>query len=474
VREVARATTSNITLLASVKDSTAAFRKVYKETVRERKGVLAFYSWFWLVQGEPVGASFVLIPLLTLASLPIVLRAARTNPGYELPSLLVIGLLVRFVGAFPRFQNAADAVLYHSEGVRLAASYRQLDFSVDVGRDIPGTGGARLLSGLTHVIVNDDAFAAFLVFAWFGFLGCYLCYRALVLAFPEGNHRRYAVLLMLWPSLAFWPSSLGKEGWVLLAIGVTALGAARAYTRKPGGYVLLFIGLAGATLIRPHVAMLLVLAFGVAFLVGRRGEAAPGTLTPGSVAKVAGLLLLLVLGSYLASRTQDFLELEDFSTESIQTGQEDVRAQTEEGASEFDAPDPFSPIGYPVALVTVIARPFPFEASGSEQILTAGEGLVILGLLLGSWRRYRSLPRLLRSRPYVTFALTFVLVFVAAFGVISNFGILARQRTQVLPFVFVLLSLPAAGTTAEAQPRPKGLTTRRPYGSATPRQPGQV
>jgi nucleotide-binding universal stress UspA family protein len=40
VREVARATTSNITLLASVKDSTAAFRKVYKETVRERKKYL--------------------------------------------------------------------------------------------------------------------------------------------------------------------------------------------------------------------------------------------------------------------------------------------------------------------------------------------------------------------------------------------------------------------------------------------------
>ena len=28
-----------------------------------------------------------------------------------------------------------------------------------------------------------------------------------------------------------------------------------------------------------------------------------------------------------------------------------------------------------------------------------------------------------------------------AFGTISNFGILARQRTQALPFVFVLLAL---------------------------------
>ncbi|MDX1378074.1 MAG: universal stress protein, partial [Anaerolineales bacterium] len=39
-KAVARATNSNITLLASVKNSTAAFRKVYKETVRERKAYL--------------------------------------------------------------------------------------------------------------------------------------------------------------------------------------------------------------------------------------------------------------------------------------------------------------------------------------------------------------------------------------------------------------------------------------------------
>jgi hypothetical protein len=32
-------------------------------------------------------------------------------------------------------------------------------------------------------------------------------------------------------------------------------------------------------------------------------------------------------------------------------------------------------------------------------------------------------------------------VFFFAFGTISNFGILARQRSQAMPFVFVLLAL---------------------------------
>ena len=215
--------------------------------------------------------------------------------------------------------------------------------------------------------------------------------------------------------------------------------------------------------------MLLVLAFGVAFVVGRRDDARPGTLTPASIAKVAGLILLLVAGSYLANRTQDFLKLEDFSSESLEIGQEEVRTQTETGGSEFEAPEPFSPVGYPVAFVTVLARPFPFEASGSEQILIAAEGLFILGLALSSWRRFKALPRFLRTRPYVTFALAFLIAFVAVFGVISNFGILARQRTQVLPFVFVLLALPVVGATGEPEEKRGARAPRRSVGVVLPR-----
>jgi hypothetical protein len=34
--------------------------------------------------------------------------------------------------------------------------------------------------------------------------------------------------------------------------------------------------------------------------------------------------------------------------------------------------------------------------------------------------------------------------FVYGFAAVANFGILARERTQVLPFVFILLAIPAA------------------------------
>jgi len=62
-------------------------------------------------------------------------------------------------------------------------------------------------------------------------------------------------------------------------------------------------------------------------------------------------------------------------------------------------------------------------------------------------------PRRLRSQPYVTFALASVLLWILAFGIIANFGILARERTQMLPYFFVLLSV--APVVAKADPGTK-------------------
>ncbi len=67
---------------------------------------------------------------------------------------------------------------------------------------------------------------------------------------------------------------------------------------------------------------------------------------------------------------------------------------------------------------------------------------MLLGLFVWSLPRMVTLPRLMLRRPYVTFALTYTLGFVIAFANIGNFGILARQRSQLLPLFAVLLCLP--------------------------------
>ena len=73
-------------------------------------------------------------------------------------------------------------------------------------------------------------------------------------------------------------------------------------------------------------------------------------------------------------------------------------------------------------------------------------------LAVVGWRRLLSIPKRIRPEPYVAMALAYVLMFIFAFGTIANFGILARERSQMMPYVFVLLSLTAvAARTKDAR-----------------------
>jgi hypothetical protein len=200
--------------------------------------------------------------------------------------------------------------------------------------------------------------------------------------------------------------------------------------------------------------MLIVLVgFVVALAIGRRASL-PGV-TPSSVAKVAGIVLLIVVGTFLVGRTQSVVGgsgVGDFDTVLTQTA-----TQTQQGTSAFTPPNPRSPIGFPAAVVTVLIRPFLFESSGLEQVATSLEGTFLALLILLSWRRLFTIPRRLRAEPYVTFALVYVGVFTFVFAAIANFGILARERSMLIPMVFVLLALPK--TLPAPKPPPQRMMT---------------
>jgi hypothetical protein len=83
-----------------------------------------------------------------------------------------------------------------------------------------------------------------------------------------------------------------------------------------------------------------------------------------------------------------------------------------------------------------------------------------------SIRRLSHVPVALMRNAYAAYAVAFAFMFVYVFAFIANFGILSRQRAQLLPFVFVVLALaPAAQRVAaprmsprSAQPVPERLS----------------
>ena len=399
----------------------------------------------------------VLVPALGLAAVPVVRRIGeRWAPGFDFAGIALVGLAARCVAAAYRLENGVDGVVYHQVGARLAASFRQLDFSVDTGRQVPGTGSVRYVAGLVSVVANGSIVVEYLVFTTIAFGGLLCAYVAFATAVPGGERRRYALLVLLWPSLVLWPSSMGKEALVTGAFGVAALGAARLYTHRPAGLTLLGTGTVGVLMIRPHVALLVALAtiLGYVFVRSTAGS------TVLSATKLVTIIVLAVGGAVVVGQTAEFLRLENLGGEDVASVREATTRQTAQGGGAFTPVRADSPARYPAALVTVLFRPFPTEARSTEAIFSALEGVVLGVLVLASWRRWLALPRQLLTVPYVAFALSIVLMFGYAFSVIANFGILARQRTQVLPYLFVLLAIPAR-EPGTARDRPRGPQRRR-------------
>lgn len=389
----------------------------------------------------------VALPLLAVLVHQIVRRSASREHRFDLLGIMMLGLGLRCIGAFLRFSAPVDALVYHQEGSRIAPALRGLDFGVDTGRDIPGTGWIRYVSGLTHAFVIDDMFVTFVIFTFLSFVGAFLCYRAFVLAVPEGDHKRYALLIFLWPALVYWPSSIGKEAWMLLGLGIASWGIARTVTgRATVGLPITVLGLTVLSLVRPHVALMVLVGLGVAML------ARPTSRSSFRIgARIVIVLVLLVGGAIIVARTSEVLKIDLTGAESVTTALAETQEQTDQGGARFTAAAVRTPIDYPVAFVTVWFRPLPIEVRDATGLLSAAENVALIVLVVASWRRLLGLPRNLIRLPYGAYAAAYSLVFVYAFSVIANFGILARQRTQGLVLFFVLLCIPAMSSARAPQ-----------------------
>ena len=122
--------------------------------------------------------------------------------------------------------------------------------------------------------------------------------------------------------------------------------------------------------------------------------------------------------------------------------------QTAQGGSVFAAQPVRGPADLPAAFVNVMLRPFAWQADNPLALVASLEGIVLIGVLVVRAPAVVRIPRLAWQHRGVAFGAAFVTLFVLAFSNIANAGILARQRTQLFPFLILVLG------AALARPRP--------------------
>ena len=400
-------------------------------------GMLAY-----LAETTDLLPGLLVLVVLTLAVFPCFrLGLRRADPRFPL-ALFLAAFFLKMLGATARYWSltdiyhyAGDAVRYLLEGRDVAASLAQMDLSFEL--DAPeGTRGMIVLSGILFTVCPADLLASYYAFSFLAFVGSIVFYRAYLLAFPGGERDFYRAIVFLLPSILYWPSSLGKDACVFFASSFVAYGvAALAARRSPPGFAWLAAGLLLVSVVRPHVAAFMVIALAAAFglsVLRARRAARPGRLLALAAIVAVGFFFLTnatesLLGSELAETRLD--ELADFYEQ---------RRGYIAGGSKVEMPVVYSLLGPPYALVTVLFRPLPFEAHNTQALVSSFETLGWLALMIARRGQFAARLRDMRRNPLVGFAVLYTAVMILAQTTTGNLGIIARQRVQFLPFLWML------------------------------------
>jgi len=402
---------------------------------------------------------YVLVALALLLLVPFLLipRVSR-GEGFGFVKFLLVAFFVkagvslfRLYWGFGWKEGAIDAARYHRAGQGLAESIRHLDFSWIADYFEPGTEFIEIVTGFVYSVIGPTLPGGFLLFAFLAFVGAIFYYKAFRIAFPTGNKKLYAGLAFLYPSWVYWPSSIGKDASLALLIGLFAYGIALVFRKVHWkGWLLLALALVGVAMIRPHVSAMLALAlaFPLVFALPLR----TGALTPIVRALVTAVAILVCWVTI--TQAAAFLQFEEISFGQALQTYELFQEQALRGGAAFAPLSIMHPLGVPMAIVTILFRPFPWEAHSFAALILSFEGLLLIVLCLWRWRRIARAILSIRSDPYALFIVAYAILFILVFTSMGNFSLVGRQRLMLLPLFFMLLAYPVEGAQVRKSPYP--------------------
>jgi len=419
-------------------------------------GLLAAMAMFINVADYDMAVAAVVALVLVVASYPVFQWLGRADDDPLLPRILIGALVaklgfsvVRYWVVNTLYGGAGDSLRYDHDGWLFAQAVRHgslLPSIPSIDTVEAGTRNIIKLTGYVYAVIGRSMHGGYFFYAWLAFLGCLIFARGARRAFPELDQRRYLLLVLFWPSLLFWPSSIGKDAVMVFLLGVAFYGASLLLGPRARlvGAVPFVAAVGGMMLIRDHVAMMAAVALALALVFAFFG----GDRAPRSgrrrVVRIVALAATVVIAAVASSQTARFFGEQTGGATDVKSALELTEERTQQGGSEFDPFIVGNALDLPAAAVSVVARPFPWEVKSGGMALAAAEGAAVALLFVLSWRRLRRWPGSAWRRPILIFAVIYVLLFVVGFSAIGNAGILARQRVQMFPMLFLPLAVPVA------------------------------
>ena len=440
-----------------------------------RSGVLYFFlGASFLVAGAvctqlgKIGEGPILVPLGALLLLVAAIRRiVRRRPDEEwIGRWLILGFVAKLVAAlayYHLFYGQGDQVGYDNVG-RLFANAWLNGGHAPVLANLRETNFLKWATGVVYYVFGAKLLTGTFVFGLLALLGSYLWYRATVDSVPSVNRKLYLGFVLFAPSILFWPTTVGKEALMQFGLGVLAFGVSFVVRQRlVPGFVLAGAGGWLVWVVRPHLLALVAIAAGAAYLAGRvRKEGR----RPGLLGRPIGIVIIAFLVAFTIGQGAQFLGIKSLSFNSIQQELNQESSNTANGNSTFQkSRNSLSPVQWPSDAATVFLRPFLWEIQSGTQILASLESVLLAILVVVRFKSLRLAFARSRESPFLMFCWVLTGLYAIAFSSFSNFGLLVRERSLVLPALLVLLSVDPAldrarrAVKAGQKPLPAGEPT---------------
>lgn len=346
-------------------------------------------------------------------------KTMGTYFGKHLGYLFVFHLIM---GTYYSFFVAGDAIGHWL----LAKKMTEQDFFFALTEI--GSHFTRALNYYPSGVLDLSYFTGTMMYSLIGFIGLTFFYKIVLQLIPHNTKYKGLTLfplLFYFPNIHFWSCAVGKDTLLFFAIGAFSYALLQLKTRL----LLLIISVVLMFFIRPHIILFLLIAFGMAYVLG-------GKISKGK--RIFFSVLLIGAAVAILPTVLEFTKIEEASAESFDkfaASKSDALSRSHTGSAVNISSYPL-----PLKILTFLYRPFFFDINGVPAVIASFENLLLVMLSYTVLFKHR-FKRNFKAAPFVIKAFVFfLLIGTLAFSQsLGNVGIMIRMRNMFLPGMMIYI-----------------------------------
>jgi hypothetical protein len=368
----------------------------------------------------------IILLLLIIASGLFFINSFKSSlSNYDINILKNLFYYHLVFGVYYIFFTAGDSIGHWREAKLMSNQ----DFIYSLFEE-KGTYFFRAFNYFPANVLDLSYFTGTMLYSLLGFIGLTYFYLIAKQLIPYNSKFKGYYLfpaLFFLPNLHFWSCAVGKDTLCFFCIALFMYGILKPFRRAP----MLILGLSLTYFVRPHIALFILLAFGIAYVL---------TSKISFFQRILFFIVIVSIGFSILPSVMEFAKVEEATTESFDEFSEN-KAELLSRASVGTAID-ISSYPFPLKVFSFLYRPFFFDSNGLPAVLASFENLLLLIL---SFKVIRNKPLLtFRKAPFVIQGMVFFLIIgtLAFSQSLGNIGIMIRMRNMFLPglLIFILWS----------------------------------